>query len=155
METIISILGLALPIAVSVLMICSWWILYDKMGEKGWACLIPFYGRYLLFKRVWEGKIYFISLVLSSIAVLFDVYMAVHVVTSLMEVSEAANIAGGAGLVIFTVIFSFISFVVEMMLNWRMTKCFGHGIGYFLGIMLMPVIFVPILAFGSSYYDYY
>ena len=30
------------------------WKIFQKMGEPGWKALIPFYGPYILFKRVWD-----------------------------------------------------------------------------------------------------
>ena len=35
---------------------------------------------------------------------------------------------------------------------YKLADVFGHGIGFALGLMFLPVIFLPILAFGSSRY---
>ena len=157
MEGIISILCGVFPLAISILLIRSWWIIYDKMGEKGWKCLIPFYGRYLLFHMVWEGKIYFISLALEVIASFFSAYIAADLLAGVFagSIGVIGGITVSTGLFLFAAIFSAISFAMRMMLNWRMVKCFGHGIGYFLGITFLPIFFLPILAYGRSYYDYY
>lgn len=153
MEKIITVLSLIILIGLSGLMIYSWWVLYDKMGEKGWICLIPFYGRFVLFKRVWEGKIYFISLIFGVIA-----FLSSGLSSSSLLIDLAANgaaLMGTGGLLIFAIIFSMISFAMQMMLNWRMVKCFGRGFGVFLGLTFLPIIFLPILAIGRASYDYY
>ena len=160
------IAGLVLPAALTILMIVSWWIIYDKMGEKGWKCLIPFYGRYTLFACVWEGKIYFISLLITALSVVLSAYGAVvlsfsMIMPFLAEFADVSMIAsfipasGGVGIILFSSIFSFAAWLVQMILNWRMVKCFGYGIGFFLGITFLPMIFYPVLAFGNAYFDYY
>lgn len=162
MSYIITILGFAMQVGICILMICSWWFIYDKMGEKGWVSLIPFYGRYILFKRVWEGKIYLISLAFNTIALFFcgklifqNLPFSMRFLSFAGNVGGDAVVIGGIGLFLFAVIFAFISSVIQMMLNWRMVKCFGHGIGYFFGVTFMPIIIMPMLAYGRSYYDYY
>lgn len=37
-------------LAISVVMIIALWKLFSKAGEPGWACLVPFYNTYVLFK---------------------------------------------------------------------------------------------------------
>lgn len=166
-----AIISLVISVAFVVLMIASWWNVYDKMGEKGWKCLIPFYGRYTLFACVWEAKIYFISLALNVVSFCMSVYGIVILtwqifaymmesVGVMMGVDIAALSAylpteGGLGILLFSILFSLASLCVKMILNWRMVKCFGYGIGFFLGITFFPAIFVPILAFGNAYFDYY
>lgn len=158
--------SLVVTLAIIILMIVSWWFIYDKMGEKGWKCLIPFYGRYTLFSCVWEGKVYWISLVLSALSFVMSVYGAVVLMFGFMSaflepfidvalVTAYLPTSGGVGIMLFASIFSFAAFIVQMILNWRMVKCFGYGIGFFLGITLFPLIFIPILAFGNAYFDYY
>lgn len=37
-------------LAVSVFLIVSLWKVFEKAGEPGWKCLIPWYNNYILFK---------------------------------------------------------------------------------------------------------
>ena len=48
MEVIISVIYLA----IIVLMIASQWKVYEKAGQPGWACLIPFYNIIVLLKII-------------------------------------------------------------------------------------------------------
>lgn len=155
MAGLISILNWLITIAICILLIHSWWVLFDKMGEKGWKSLIPFYGKYILFGRVWEAKIYFISLALNAALVLIGGNTVIYGINNILAGNVTGIFAGSGGLLIFVGLFSCLSFTMQMMLNWRMTRCFGRGLGTFLGITFLPVIFLPILAYGSSYYDYY
>lgn len=165
-EIISAIVSLCISLAYIVLMIASWWCIYDKMGEKGWKCLIPFYGRYTLFSCVWEAKIYFISLALNVVSFALSIYgsviLAFSVFSMFLEsfvdmtaVSVYLPTSGGIGVLLFAGLFSLVSFIVKMILNWRMVKCFGYGIGFFLGLTIFPAVFVPVLAFGNAYFDYY
>ncbi len=53
------------------------------------------------------------------------------------------------------VIFSFIPFVniiVGLIVLYELSKVFGKGLGFMLGLIFLPFIFYPILAFGKSMY---
>ena len=45
-----------------------------------------------------------------------------------------------------------IAFVLTVMLYHRLSKAFGHGFGYTVGIMFLPFIFVLLLGVGRSRY---
>ena len=150
-------LGLGTTISCSVLMVISWWLVFEKMGEHGWKCLIPFYGRYVLFQNVWEAKAYFVSLFVNALSVLLTGYEVLHIylLSSADTLGGDAILLGSLGLLLLVGFFSVISFAIQMMVNWRMTKCFRRGIGFFLGVTFLPGIFIPILALGDSEYCYY
>jgi hypothetical protein len=46
-----------------------------------------------------------------------------------------------------------VGFVVWIILMIDLAKSFGHGIGFALGLILLPIVFWLILAFGSSTYQ--
>lgn len=51
-------------IALCVLMLVAYWKLFQKAGEPGWACLVPFYSNYVLFKIAFgNGWLFLLSLV--------------------------------------------------------------------------------------------
>lgn len=51
-------------LGLSVLMLVAQWRLFTKAGEPGWACLIPIYNGYVMFKIVYgQGWKYFLLLV--------------------------------------------------------------------------------------------
>ncbi|MES2437099.1 MAG: DUF5684 domain-containing protein [Patescibacteria group bacterium] len=58
-----------------------------------------------------------------------------------------------SGLPIWIVLLMFIPFVsifAGIALIYGLTKSFGKGIGFMLGLLFLPFIFLPILAFGKS-----
>ena len=47
-----------------------------------------------------------------------------------------------------------IATVFWIYLQYKFSKAFGHGIGYAIGLILLPTIFVIIIGFGKSKYQY-
>ncbi len=45
-----------------------------------------------------------------------------------------------------------INLVVIIVVHYHLSQKFGHGMGYALGMTFLPIIFYPVLAFGSSVY---
>lgn len=149
-----SFFSVIISLAVLVLTIASWWVLYMKMGEPGWKVLIPFYGEYTLFKRVWKPMVYFWYLLASAVLFAVYVYLMVSFIVWINSFNGAAAPAVSGYIV--ACILGFVSMVatvvISFMRNLKIAKCFGHGIGYCLGITFLPVVFIPILAFGSDCY---
>ncbi len=49
-------------------------------------------------------------------------------------------------------IIPFVNFVVFIMLAVELARVFGKGIGYAIGLILLPFVFYPMLAFGDATY---
>lgn len=45
-----------------------------------------------------------------------------------------------------------VNFVIMVMTYYKMAKAFDKGIGFMLGLMFLPFIFIPILGFGDAEY---
>ncbi|MCX6723694.1 MAG: DUF5684 domain-containing protein [Candidatus Staskawiczbacteria bacterium] len=53
------------------------------------------------------------------------------------------------------VILSFVplvNIIIGLIVMYEFAKVFGKGFGFFLGMLFLPIIFYPILAFGKSVY---
>jgi hypothetical protein len=46
----------------------------------------------------------------------------------------------------------FVNIVIMVIVYIELAKVFGHGVGYGIGLLLLPYIFVAMLGFGSSVY---
>lgn len=46
----------------------------------------------------------------------------------------------------------FVNFVIAVMLYFKLAKVFGKGVGFGFGLMFLPFIFLPMLAFGDAEY---
>ena len=42
--------------------------------------------------------------------------------------------------------------IAALVCLYNLSKAFGHGIGFMLGMIFIPYVFFPILAFGNSQY---
>lgn len=109
--------GLSLPVllislAVCLLVIAGYWMVFQKAGQAGWKSLIPFYNMYVL-----------------------------------MEIS------GKPGWWMFLLIIPLVGVVVLLFAMLSLAKKFGRGELFGVGLLLLPMIFFPLLAFGGSEYE--
>lgn len=116
---------LVLLLAVLAIIIVAEWKIFTKAGEKGWKCLIPFYSNYIEFKLFWGDTRYFWALLICVLLVSIPVF-------------------GWVALVI--------EIVLGVLLNYKKARSFGKSEAFTLGLIFLPVIFDPILAFGSAKY---
>ena len=119
-----------------VLLIIAMWKIFSKAGESGWKSLIPIYNVYIYFKIAGMKK-YFWILVCSSIIV--------AIIQSILGKEAAVSEIASS-------IFGIISCVFSIMHCFKLSKSFGKGIGYTLGLIFLPTIFTLILGFGSAEY---
>ena len=48
-----------------LLVVIGQWRIFEKAGENGWKSLIPIYNVYILYKIIWDTRIFWIELALS------------------------------------------------------------------------------------------
>lgn len=108
----------------SILLIVCEWKIFSKAGEKGWKSIIPIYNTYILFK----------------ICGLSPWFLLIPFIT-MIPIEEIQSIS------------YVISGLLTIYTSYKLAKAFGHGVGYTIGLVLLPFIFYPILAFGKSEYE--
>ena len=112
------------------------WQIFKKAGEPGWKALIPLYSTYMLYKISWKPSMFWITLLLSVIgAILMSLTTDTIIVPIIAWLVYIAAI------------------VVGIMLYHKLSKSFGHGAGFTVGLIFLWLIFLYILAFGSSEYQ--
>lgn len=62
------------------------------------------------------------------------------------------KVAGMSGWWLIAFFVPFVNFFVGLYLYWQLSKAYGHGFGYWLGMIFLPLIFFPLIGFGSSQY---
>lgn len=120
---LIAILGL-IALAIAVFFIIAYCKMYTKAGEKWWKVFIPIYNSWT------ETKI----------TGLAWWWLPIYLVASLLSNASAAVGAFGVILVSFNY-------------NYNLAKKFGKSNGFAVLCTLLPIIGIPILAFGSAKYD--
>jgi uncharacterized membrane protein YhaH (DUF805 family) len=63
------------------------------------------------------------------------------------------KIAGRPGWWIILCLIPFVNFIIFIILDIDIAKNFGKGVGFGIGLLLLPFIFFPILGFGSATYQ--
>ncbi len=129
-----SIVSVLVSIVSYVLIVIGWWKIFTKAGEAGWKSLIPFYNGYTISKICWETKYFWFTLLAAVAGGIF---------------AGIGGVIGG----LLSGICSIATLVLYVMMNYRLSRSFGHGGGYTLGLIFIQWLFVLILGFGSSEYQ--
>lgn len=123
-----------------VLLVIAWWKMFTKAGEKGWKAIIPFYNWFIMTKLTWSKKFFWITFVLAIL-----VGILASVVNSTVGITQIVCS--------FIVLAIYIALLVFMIIFWyRISKSYGHGGGFTVGLIFLNFIFMLILGFGKSEY---
>ncbi len=118
------------------------WKVFKKMGEKGWKAFVPFYNLYLLIKRCSKNK-YFIAIMIWNI---------LYVVEDAQVLILDENSIWYLGACILQIVSLIALIVYEVRIKVDVSRSFGHGGAFAVGLFFLPFIFELILGFGSSKY---
>ena len=102
---------LVFEVLLIAVLIASFWKIFTKAGQPGWASLIPIYNMVVLLKII-NRPIWWIVLLFIPLA----------------------------------------NFVIMIISTYDLATSFRKGIGFFVGLIFLPFIFLPILAFGDATY---
>ena len=108
---------------------------FIKVGEAWWKALIPIYGQFLLFRIAGKPFLYWVELIFTIPCVAFSAY----------SVSTPA-------LLLPALLCSVVLIVVQLRFCLALSRSFGHESAFSAGLLLLPHIFLFILAFDGSVY---
>ena len=119
-----------------IIMIVANWKIFTKAGQPGWMSIIPFLNSFILFKISWNTMMFWIMVGASAVGGVLNA------------------IAGEEGgiLTILALICYLAAAVIGIIHVHKLSKSFGHGIGFTLGLLFLSPIFTLILGFGKSVY---
>ena len=63
------------------------------------------------------------------------------------------KIVGRPGWWVILMLIPFVNLIIAIILCIDLAKSFGQGVGFGIGIILLSIIFLPILGFGSAQYQ--
>lgn len=112
-------------------------MIFLKAKRKSWAAIIPFYSNYVIFD-IATGK-----------GFLGVIYAFIWYLRWFFPICE---LICNCDIVLLKICATCISLILVIFMKFKLAKKFGHGIGFCLGLLLLPIIFYPILGFGESEY---
>ncbi len=119
-------------IALLVLVLIATWKIFVKAGEKGWKSLIPFYAQYIQFRIAGISKIFWIDL-------------------PVMILLLVLNWTGRNEMGVYKVLY-YSNFALQALSYGYLARAFGKKVKFCIAAAFLPVIFLPILGFGSAKY---
>ena len=119
-----------------ILQIIANWNIFTKAGEAGWKSLIPIYGDYVSYKIAWQTSYFWLSFILGIVA----------------SYVSSANLNESMFLTVIATLLRIVIAVINIMYCVKLSRAFGHGIGFAIGLILLQPIFLLILGFGSDPY---
>ncbi|GLB31689.1 hypothetical protein LAD12857_36120 [Lacrimispora amygdalina] len=124
---IIILIGLA----IFILLLAAEWKIFSKAGKPGWAALIPIYNIYVRSNVAFGNMVYFIA------------FLVIAVINFIGKTSEVGGLNSLGALC---------TLILHIVYCINISKAFGKSAGFTVGLILLPVIFFPILAFGRDEY---
>ena len=119
-------------IALLVLVLIATWKIFVKAGEKGWKSLIPFYSVYIQCRIAGIPKIFWIDL-------------------PVMILLLVLNWTGRNEMGVYKVLY-YSNFALQTLSYGYLARAFGKKVKFCIAAAFLPVIFLPILGFGSAKY---
>lgn len=148
----VMILVIACISAVYLFFLFSLAICFKKAGVKPWLAFIPFVAVYYCYKIGWEGAKTFRLLLFLALILVMGYLADIRElpIGNGWEVPSIINTLFGAAMIV-GYIYVFIA-MIRLSQGWAE----GYGVNFVFGIglWLLPVVFVPILAFGRFNYVY-
>lgn len=165
-EPINGIMGMLIALwavlfAILVIRIIANWMVYKKMGQAGWKAIVPFYSDFVLADTVHSRKmaIWYVALEVALFVLQFFQGLNTTVLRATCHntyydygSASAASELMGQGMVLSLLLcgVSIAFLVISIIIYNRLSKGFGHGPGFTVGLVLLGCVFFPILGFSKS-----
>lgn len=152
------IISIVLGLVSTVLVSISRWHIFKKLGLPGWKGIIPIYGDYKLFKSRWRTMPFWV-MVFSTImyyagtfltSFLMSKSLSGDITFTTVEEIKSFFIPYIAAYGLLAVAYLIVTLVITLNLNYQLAKSFGDGIGFALGLTILPIVFYPLLAFEKK-----
>ena len=160
MHNIYEILRSLIQLALYVLLIASMCKIFQKANEEWWKALIPFYGNYVEFKIAGKRKLFWVQLIVSIVSVVIGSILIIASLAGIIDTSfnsgrDSIRATESVHILMFflgILIMIVPSFIINAIKCVGLARSFGLSGGFAAGLILLPYVFYPILAFGKSQY---
>lgn len=113
-------------VVIAIIIFVSLWKIFQKAGRPGWEGIIPLYNYYILLVEIVGRPAWWVA---------FPI---------------AAVVLGWVPVIGWLISIAFL--VVHVIVSNDLSKSFGKGVGFTIGLVILGFIFFPILAFGKAQY---
>lgn len=120
------VLVLVIGFIVWLIQTIAMWKVFTKARQAGWKAIIPIYNTYIYFKIAGIPGLFWLTILLTVLAAIPN-----QIVLSISLI---------------------LTIVITIYHAYKLSKAFGHGVGYTLGLLFLNTIFILILGFGSDEY---
>lgn len=131
-----------IAVAASLAQFVSWCFLFKKAGLPWERNFVPIYGQYWSYKMVRAKQIFWIQLAVRYGFIIFSSLLMLAGEVGLI-LSWIFGILCGIGLIALNIIYCI-----------RLARAYGKSGGFVVGLVLVPFVFLPMLAFGDAQYRY-
>ena len=142
MEFLLGIAASALVVLILGYLLCAigWWKMFQKAGQTSpmLRALIPIWNIYTLFKIAWNTGMFWVAFVLE---------ISGSVISKIVENGGGSGMLGSIGTLIMVA-----GFVISVMNFYKVSRSFGHGVGFTILFIFFPWLTSMILGFGESRY---
>lgn len=108
------------------IMIISMWKIFTKAGKPGWYAIIPVFNIYVLITDIVGRPAWWVAFPIAAILL--------------------------GWVPVLGWLISMVFLVFWIMIVHDLSKSFGKGVGYTVGLIFLGIVFFPILAFGTAEY---
>ena len=152
MAAIIAILGSVVCLGVLFLVllfvaIVVHWRIYEKASQPGWAAMVPIYSTIVLMDIIRRPRSW--AWIILGLGVVTGILNALQPGTRSQDHQDPNMI-----ITLLQLVATLTSLYFTLRTMRDLARAFGHGRGFTAGLIFLPLIFYPILAFGDSQYQY-
>ena len=138
---------LALVLAPIVLMLVAAAKVHQKAGYPGWSAIVPYYSQYVQAKIGGDENNFWHLLIGSGADVVLSLFGSFVVAFSDSQIFPSIIELLSFGISVYVLVF-------QVRLLYNLARAFGQGAGFTVGLVLLPVVFYPLLAWGQYEYVY-
>jgi hypothetical protein len=129
-----------------IITVISQWRIYTKAGQPGWASIIPIYSTLVMLDIIRKPRIWLLYIV--GIAV-------VQAVINTMYTTSDGTTDYPVLVAIVMIVLSITLTVLSVRITHGLSLAFGKNGWFTVGLIFLPIVFFPILGFGSAQYQYH
>ena len=141
MENIINIFA---AITIWLIHIAALWRIFTKAGYTGWKSLIPVYSLYLLFKIAGKPSSFTVVFILAIVNTFLNI------ISMYFKNDDSRFILLAIWGI--AIILSIVMAIIYIDYSHSLSKAFGHGIAFALGLVFLEPLFILILGLSRSQY---